>query len=161
EVAAIRTWEATGSRAGNPNDAPPPRDAGALAPVSRTLDVGAAYTPAAGEDFRCFMLDPALTQAQDLVAFEFVPGAPKIVHHVLLCELPLAVASGLDGADTGVGWSCYGIPGSADGGLPRTLGSWNPGIGVVRLPDTTGLRLTPGNAVVMQIHYISSATTVK
>ncbi len=161
EVKTIEAWEAAGMPAGDPSDAPPAPDAGALATVSATLDPGASYTPVPEIDTRCFALSPAVTAPQDLVAFEIVPGVRKIVRSAMLYELPASVASALDAAEAGPGWSCGGVPLAPDGGIPRPLGSFSAAHAATRLPDTTGLRLTPGNVVVLQVRYDSTAATAK
>lgn len=153
EIDVLAAWAAQGGPEGNPADAPAPSTpAPGLSEVSATLSPAGDYTPKSDvpDDYHCLVLDPALAADRDLVGFEIVPGAPKLVHHVLLYSAKKADAQARDDAEAGLGWTCYGGPGTAN---PKVLGGWVPGTPPTRFPETTGITLAAGSVIVMQIHY--------
>jgi len=71
-------------------------------------------------------------------------------------------AKRLDRADAGQGWTCFGGTGLSlgDGGSIRSsldnanwVAAWAPGWGGDRLPEGTGVPLSAGSQIVMQVHY--------
>jgi hypothetical protein len=146
-------WAAGGAVAGDPADAPPtaPGLAG-LPTVSVQMKMAAAYTPPVGvtDQFQCFILDPKLTSDVDLIGYNVQPGVAAEVHHVLLFPAAAADAQALDDADPDVGWSCFGGPGTAS---LQTVGAWVPGSSAVTFPANTGIALTAGQVIVLQVHY--------
>ena len=126
------------------------------ADVGATLDIGGTYVPyaSAADDYRCFVVDPGLKDDRILVAYEVVPGEPRIVHHALLYVLPAnqvaAQAAALDDAEPGLGYRCFGGAG-VDGAVP--VAGWAPGTPVTRYPEGTGVRIPGGRLAVLQIHY--------
>ena len=162
EILTIQAWNQMGAPAGDPNDAPtttppPPTDLGA---PSATLDPGVSYQPNASltDDYRCFLIDPGLTAAHDLVGFNIHPGTPASVHHVLLFAVApaqLAAAQALDTNEAGVGWTCFagtGV-GSVLTTSPPVIGGWVPGSGASAFPPPTGISLAAGTQIIMQVHY--------
>ncbi len=155
QIATITAWSEAGAPEGDPKDAPaeppPPQ---ALPWVSATLDPGVDYTPstAAGtDDYHCFILDPALTQAAHVIGFDIVPGERKMVHHVLLYAVPRTAAQSKDAQTPDVpGWTCFGATGT---GSDNVVGGWVPGTPVTRYPEGTGVRVAATDVLVMQIHY--------
>lgn len=74
------------------------------------------------------------------------------MHHVLLYLVPAemtAVATALDAADEGAGYTCFGGPGVS----AETIGAWVPGSVPITMPEDTAIRLPAGSRIVMQIHY--------
>ena len=130
-----------------------------LGPPSATLDPGGSYQPSPDvtDDYHCFLIDPGLSSAQDLIGFQVHPGTPANVHHVLLFEVPpgeVAAAQAKDAAEPGIGWTCFGATGVGAGtGAPPTIGGWVPGSGPVAFPQGTGINLAAGTWIVMQVHY--------
>lgn len=122
--------------------------------VDKSLKPSEAYTPKPGagkvDDYRCFMMDPNLTGAKDLIGFEVTPGARAEVHHVLLYSVTRAEAEKLENESPGFGWPCFGGPGTD---APKMIGGWVPGTAVTRFPGQTGVTLFQGDVVVMQVHY--------
>ncbi len=56
------------------------------------LRMPAAYTPTAPtatghDDYRCFLLDPKLTQQTLVKGVDIVPGNPDVVHHVIVFKV--------------------------------------------------------------------------
>ena len=125
----------------------------------------AAYRPSAPgggtDDYRCFLLDPKLASNASVTGASIQPGQPQVVHHVILFRVDpsqVAEAQGLDAAEPGRGWRCFG-----DSGLSvdpeETLddadwvSAWAPGGEGGRFPDGTGVPLEAGSRIVMQVHY--------
>jgi hypothetical protein len=156
EIDTLVAWSDAGAPEGDPADAPPP-PSGALGlpQVDVTLDAGEDYTPKSfvPDDYRCFILDPKLSQNRDVIGYDILPTVRAEVHHVLLYVTTLAQAQAKDGAEAGPGWTCYGGPGVSSS---RVLGGWVPGSSATRFPVDTGIRLQAGEVVVMQIHYNTS-----
>jgi Copper type II ascorbate-dependent monooxygenase, C-terminal domain len=157
EIATFQAWSAGGAPAGDPKDAPgtqPPAPV-YLGVPGATLDPGVDYQPNAAltDDYHCFLVDPKLGAASDLIAFDIHPGAAAIVHHVLLFSVSpaqMSAVQALDDAEPGVGWTCFA--GSGVEGTP-TIGGWVPGSGPSVFPPPTGIPLAAGTKVVMQVHY--------
>jgi mono/diheme cytochrome c family protein len=157
DVEKLERWNEAGAPAGNPADAPRPTLAAApaLGAPSATLDPGIDYHPnsALTDDYHCSLIDPGLTASQDLVGFDVHPGTPSSVHHVLLFAVPaarIAAAQARDAAEPGPGWTCFA--GSGVDGTP-VVGGWVPGSGATSFPAPTGIQLSAGTQIVMQIHY--------
>ena len=161
QIATFAAWNEGGAPAGNPADAPanltPP--ATNLGTPSATLDPGVDYQPnrALTDDYHCFLVDPGLTAARDLVGFDIHPGTRTSVHHVLLFAVPpslLSAAQAKDDAEPGAGWTCFG--GSGVGmapNVPAVVGGWVPGAGATAFPAPTGISLAAGTRVIIQVHY--------
>ena len=89
-----------------------------------------------------------------------VPGAARVVHHVILFRVEpaqVAQAQRLDQAAAGQGWPCFGGTGIASRGADELgdapwISAWAPGWGGGRLPEGTGGPLR-GSRIVMQVHY--------
>jgi hypothetical protein len=133
--------------------------------VTDTVGPAGAFSPAAAavngstDVYHCFLVDPHLTSDRELVSSEFLPGAPKEVHHAIYFLIPpaqVAEARALDAASNGKGWSCFGAPLNPNGTFDNTtwLGGWAPGPIVPHpTPTGTGIAMPAGSLVVMQIHY--------
>lgn len=134
----------------------------------REVAMPAAYRPAGAngstDDYRCFLLDPKLTNDGFVTSARIVPGAAALVHHVILYRLPAAAvgeARRLDGRTPGHGWTCFGGPGVGGGtsggrGFLDDAGwiaAWAPGWGSDRLRTGTGIEMPAGSRIVMQVHY--------
>jgi hypothetical protein len=141
----------------------------------RFLTVGVAddlpdgtYTPAAPaggtDDYRCFLVDPALAASGFVTGVQFLPGNAAIVHHSILFRVEpqqIAAAEAKDAADPAPGWQCFGGP-----GLPSTsknpldgldaapwLAGWAPGGKESVFATGTGVPLAAGSRIVVQMHY--------
>ena len=152
EIELFQAWAEQGALEGEPGSGPsaPPSEAG-LSSVDAELTAD-AYLPSTTEpdDFHCFVVDPQLAAAKNLVAYEFVPGAKSMVHHVLIYAVPRATAVAHDQADPGPGFACSTGSSAPDGPL---VGGWVPGTRAVYFPSGTGLPVGPGDALVMEMHY--------
>lgn len=152
EVETIVTWSREGAPEGPGAQAPPPPPSERLSWVDATLTTG-PYTPQATpdeDDYRCFAIDPKLDEPRDLVGFEIEPGAPKLVHHVVLYSASFEEAQAQDARDRQPGWSCFGGPGTR---MPLVVGGWAPGTPATTYPEGTGIRIPARKALVVQVHY--------
>ena len=158
-----------------PSLAAVPAPTSALAAGERWVTVGVAdalpggvYLPAAPDggtdDYRCFLVDPAITADAFLTGVQFLPGNPHVVHHSILFRVEpaqVAAAEAKDAADPRPGWQCFGGP-----GLPSTstnpmdgldsapwLAGWAPGGKESRFPTGFGVPMPKGTRIVVQMHY--------
>jgi hypothetical protein len=175
EIDTLSRWAQAGALEGDPAKAPPPPQAPAtLGADALTLAMAAPYKPMASEkyaldDYRCFRLDPNLSEDRFVTGFEVLPGNTSLVHHVLVYSVdpqqqvgtrndgtPITNAQVMANLEQAAGerggWSCFGAAGEgiAINGLPVT---WAPGTGVTRYPAGTGVALRKGHQLVMQVHY--------
>ncbi|MCK6530663.1 hypothetical protein L6R50_24925 [Myxococcota bacterium] len=157
EIAVLAAWAEAGAPLGDEGASPPePAPLPTLGEVDVSLDPGADYQPSnpyGEDDFRCFLVDPALDGDAFLVGYDVRPGDARIVHHASLYALDDASAEGaaeeLDLLDAAPGWPCLHGP-----VFPaRLVAGWTPGTGATTLPDGTGVRLPGGRRAVLQVHY--------
>ncbi|WP_328467992.1 monooxygenase [Actinoplanes sp. NBC_00393] len=152
--AAPATDPHTGHSAGS---APPPAP---LRTGERFADIGLSrpYKPAAPnggtDEYRCFLVDPQLTEPAYLTGSRFLPQNAAIVHHAIFYRLDpeQAKAAGQVDADTpGEGWTCFGDSGVQ--GETAWVAHWAPGAGETLMPAGYGFEMPPGSKLVMQVHY--------
>ncbi len=157
EIDTISAWASAGAPAGAPADAPAPPDGGVatLPQVDATLAMPEPYTPSATltDDYRCFILDPAITGTKQVTGYDIAPGQRAEVHHVILYVVDRAAAKAQDALDATPGWQCFGGAGVSSSGA---LGAWAPGSGAVIYP-TGGITLKASQVLAMQIHYNTTA----
>jgi mono/diheme cytochrome c family protein len=155
EIATIAAWVDGGMLEGDPAEAPALPEPEKLAGVTHTLDLGVDYQPDGNVDdvYRCFVVDPDLAEDGYLTAYQVKPGNTAIVHHIVLAvpdsEEAEVMAEGLDAADDGPGYPCFGSPGIPAAGLA----GWAPGTPITRYPEGTGILVPAGRKMVMQVHY--------
>jgi len=159
EKALISDWVDLGAPEGDPADA---SDVAAPTPAiledpDVVLEMPTLYTPTAEPDeYRCFVLDWPEDEDTYVVGYDVDPGNDAVVHHVIayIAE-PDTVGfyDDLDAADPEQGYSCYGGPGYPAGEDPRWLGGWAPGGPVSMFPEGTGIRVSAGSKIVLQLHY--------
>lgn len=157
QIQTISRWVAAGHPQGDPARAPAmPPPPPSLARVDLRADMGVSYTPNAArpDDYRCFLVDLGTTADRFITGYEVVPGERRVGHHVILYSIPTESAQrsaeALDARDTTPGYECFGGP-RVSGSQPLAL--WAPGGGPTLFPARSGLRLTGGRKVVMQVHY--------
>jgi hypothetical protein len=168
EKAALLAWVEAGAPEGPP--APPRQPSSEPQPPELSYDLSLTmaepYTPQAQpDDYRCFVLEwPAETE-QYVTGYQVRPGREDQVHHVISFVIdPHSVEQyrAMDAADSGYGYSCFGSPNVTANNLEaslswRWLGSWTPGLRQRALPEGSGIRVSPGSAIVMQVHYNSDS----
>ncbi|WP_437931530.1 hypothetical protein WMF37_20485 [Sorangium sp. So ce291] len=156
EVATIDAWSAGGALEGE--RAPSPAH---LAPGSAELRGAqlelAPEAPfvAAGESdqFRCFVLDPKLSDTRYLNGWSFLVGNPEIVHHALVFLDARGDSEALAGPDGS--YDCFGGP-RIEGGV---VAAWAPGSLPFDGEPHIGAALPAGARLVMQVHYHPAGAT--
>lgn len=110
------------------------------------------------DDYRCFLLDPKVSEDSIIRTIQFIPQKKNYVHHAIIfrvtdADLPEAITSDKNGA----GWPCFG--GTGLGGMLSTfvsspwLSSWAPGRGKDISPAGYGTPFKKGERFVLQVHY--------
>ncbi len=176
EIKTLADWADLGTPAGDPKDAPMPREFAKgwqLGTPDLILSPDDAFVlgPSGRDVFRCFVLPTKLTEDTYVAAVELRPGNPQIVHHLLLFidsagngrkletdaqerEKNNPVIDEHTGQplkyDKGPGYTrTMGV-----GFLPRaSLMGWAPGIQPRYMPDGVGFLLPKNADIVMQVHY--------
>jgi hypothetical protein len=159
EIAVLSNWYWAGAPSGDLKNAKTgePR----AFPTVRAdvkLDIGRNFQPSAelSDEYRCFILDPKLDADRFIAGYDIVPGNRKVVHHVLMYELPdnvLTEARALERAETDGrgGYTCFGGPRVGSGLQP--IGAWAPGGAGVKFPAGTGAKIRSSSKLVVQVHY--------
>ncbi len=94
--------------------------------------------------YQCFTFDAPVTDARFVRRFEMIVENPEVIHHVVLLRDPNRVAPSTP-------FRCTGMPEGS-----QYLYAWAPGQNALEFPEG-GLRMTPGQRFVMQIHYNNGA----
>jgi hypothetical protein len=150
EVQKIADWVNGGAPEGNPAVAPPP-PVFSTAEILPNPDVRMRMSPYASQAFTqdnyvCIALDPQLTTAKKLRAFEVMPGARSIVHHVLVY---------VDESNTYITDSVYQECTGPQ--TSRLLGAYVPGGNPIVFPSATnlkmGITINPGAKIILAMHY--------
>ncbi len=159
DVEAIAQWAAAGApldvEPETPIEAPPAPEVREPRP-DRVVTMAEPYSgnPEVRDDYRCFVLDPEITEPSLLSAYTFDPGNLEVVHHAIVTRVRAGAqregAEARDAADDGPGWTCYAAMGS-DGG--ERIAGWVPGQRPYSFPEGEGFELLPGDVLVAQIHY--------
>jgi hypothetical protein len=155
QIELLVKWVDAGAPEGDPAREGAALDVAAsgLSRADLTIGMPGEYTPqTAPDDYRCFVIDWPETTTRYVTGFRARPGNGAIVHHViafLASPSQVATAEGLDAAEPGPGYTCYGGPGFT----PAWLGGWAPGNQGSDFPPDTGLPVEPGSKVVLQVHY--------
>jgi hypothetical protein len=158
EVGRVTAW----AKAGGPLDVDPSTKVeaapGTAPPVrrDRELRIPEPYkgSTAKENNYRCFTLDPQITQPTAMTAYQMLPDQTPIVHHGLVYRVAAGGKRALDAAearDPEEGWECYG---TINARTPNDLVlGWAPGQPPSRLPEGSAMILQPGDLLVLQIHY--------
>ena len=130
-----------------------------------SLSMPASYSPVpptgqGTDDYRCFLLDPGLTEDAWLTGTDIAPGNPDIVHHVILFRIDAAMTATAEAEDARSpepGWTCFGAMG-LEGEFNNLddaswLGAWAPGGSETVVREGYGVALDQGSRIVMQVHY--------
>ena len=127
-----------------------------------TVTMKKAHLPSAPnkgtDDYRCFLLNPKVTEDSIIRSIQFIPQRKNYVHHAIIfrvtdADIPQAIAADKDGT----GWPCFG--GTGLGGMLSTfvsspwLSSWAPGRGKDVSPAGYGTPFKKGEQFVLQVHY--------
>lgn len=149
EIETLAAWVDAGKPKGDDVDLPPPR---AFVSGWRHGQPDMIFTmpeefevPAEGSlPYQKWTIDPGFTEDKWVRIAECLPGAPAVVHHLVVYILPPGKKE----------------PYSADGNI-SILAGWAPGdLGTVCPPDTA-LRLPKGCKLEFELHYTPNGTKVK
>jgi len=175
QIETFRAW----SKAGAPEGESADRGAtiepvgSSMSRVDLSLEMPVPYTPPATstDDYRCFPMPWTGEEVAYITGFNAVPGNTEIVHHVAAFLIPKdnlmgdAVFEQLEEweqEEEAPGYPCFGGPSGPTGDLQlpiQQLAQWVPGSQGLDFPDGTGIEVTPGSWVVLQIHYNTATTT--
>lgn len=181
EEELLLAWLADGAPEGDPADAvdvepPTPFAADLLLPLPEP------YTPTAEpDDYRCQLLEWPLDETGWITGLRVEADQTAIVHHTIVFATSADGAQAyrdMDAADPGPGYTCFGGPTAGQGGGfdlsdldladlleavqsgeldlaggTRWLGAWVPGVQDNPYPDGVGLRMEPGDVLIVQMHY--------
>ena len=154
QLQLIANWVESGAPQGDPaQEAPIPDfpEGSLLGEPDIVLKMSEAF-PIRGnnrDEYRVFVLPTGLTEDRDIVALEFRPGNPSIVHHALFAMDTTGEARRLEAEDARPGYESFG-----GFGVPLrqglSLGGWVPGATPRFYPAGTGVRL-PANADLLNL----------
>jgi len=144
EIDTIVAWIDQGAPRGNPTDLPPspdfPEGEWKLGAPDLVVTLPEIEIPADGPDvFQKVPGTVALKEDRWISAVEILPGAPKVVHHVIVVEI-----KGFD-ADPEDGW----------------MGAWAAGTEPMVFPEGTGRMMEKGANLIADMHWHPSGTAVK
>lgn len=151
-------WIDAGYPEGDPADAAPDPEPPTPFEADFTVTLAEPYTPTkVPDDYRCFIIPwpEELTEPAYVIDQLALPDQIQMVHHVISfvagpSEAPFYI--GLDEADPGPGYECFGGPGKLDW-TARWLGAWVPGMENLTSPPGSGVEIEPGSSLIVQIHY--------
>lgn len=153
ELATLRAWSDQDAPEGDPADAPPtyvpPADGLPNADLN-LLPTTPATVEGEQDQFVCTMYDPALTEDKWVDGIHFIAGNPKVAHHALTFRVDRD--SALEQSGGAERWPCFG---GAPGDIVHV---WAPGGEPFELPDDVGIKLTPDQVIVVQMHYHPTQT---
>ena len=158
QVELLRAWADDGAPLGDPDDAMPasrrPRSKWRLGPPDLVLRMPEPFAvPAAGDDiYRYFVIPTGLVEDQAVVALDFSPGAPQVVHHANYLLDTQGVARAEDAKDPEPGFAVFGTGGFLDYNA-WGIGGWTPGADPWVLDRGRGIWLPRGGDLVLEVHY--------
>ena len=182
EIDAIAAWSDAGGGLDVSEDSLIKPSANPVGPVPRkdiVLD-RPAYTGSMENtnDYRCFVLDPKLTEPTYLTGYTFLEDQREELHHAQVFHISaeqVQSSKAIDGKDGEPGWGCYAgpnlkgdrpdkVPGRAPkrdasfSGQSNLVAGWVPGQAPSAFGKGTGILMEPGDALVLQLHYHYSGT---
>lgn len=162
-ASTLQAWIDAGSPEGDPATAPVvERPEIGLASPDLTVQINAAYTPTftdehdPGNEYRCFVVEHGQTEPFYIRRMAPIVDQGDIVHHMLLFA---ATEDEIPANDPETGWSCINDPfvggDSAASVLAGNgiLAGWAPGMLPIEFEDGVGIRVTPDQKLVIQVHY--------
>jgi peroxiredoxin len=176
EIKTLADWVDGGTPAGDPKDAPPPREFATgwrlgMPDLILSPEEDFLLGPSGKDVFRCFVMPTKLSEDKYVAAVELRPGNPQVVHHLLLFIDTKGQARKLETDaqdkeknnpildehsgkpskyDRGPGYArAMGVGFTPHGGLT----GWAPGYSPRLFPDGVGILLPKNADVVMQVHY--------
>ncbi len=172
QIDVLEAWAAAGAPEGDAANVTPPPTFPAqrwrLGEPDLVVEMPVDYeVPAAGEDiYRYFVIPNEFVDDQAVVAIDFRPGDPSVVHHCIAYMDWTGEARRSDDATPAPGFSVFGTQADAPdskfdaSGLDTTsqIAGWAPGTQPYVLPGGVAQRLKGGGDFVLEIHYHLSGT---
>lgn len=153
----LARWLAQGAPEGDPAEHRAADIPTTLGPPSDRYPMPESYTSQINysDDYRCFLIDPGLTQTVAVAAVSVEPGNRAIVHHASVYAVPagqVAAIEALDAREPGPGYTCFSGAGVTEA---YPIGLWVPGYDSPSPPprSTVGFYLPAGWRLVLQNHY--------
>jgi hypothetical protein len=167
QIKVLKQWAEAGAPQGDPADALPAPEVSEvrwrMGEPDLLVEMPVPYEiPAAGDDiYRYFVIPSELTEDKAIVAMDFRPGNPAVVHHCIAYMDRSGVARRIDEKSEAPGFSVFGETYDAQGewfepnGLDTTsqIAGWAPGTQPYRLPPGVGQHLGAGGDFVLEVHY--------
>lgn len=157
DLAAIREWAGAGGGLDVAPDTVMRADTAILREIDADTTVQAepyAGSTDAPDDYRCQVYEIGDPDEERWIrGLQFIPDRTDVVHHAVMFHVRAdqrANAEAADAADDGPGWTCFGMAGV---GGSTQIAAWAPGAPALEFPAGAGVRLAPGDFVVIQIHY--------
>lgn len=161
-VARFEAWAANDYAMGDETEyVPYVDDAPELRAPDVLLEPEAPYVadPTSPDDYRCLSFPTVFEEETFVTGYDVVPGAPDVVHHVILYLVPagdIAQMEALDDGEPGPGYTCYG---GSRVGQDQMIAGWVPGANPEQFPEGMAMRIPEGSRLVMQVHYNTLQTT--
>ena len=158
QIALIASWSENGARLGDTDDTMPvsrrPNSKWRLGEPDLVLSMLEPFpVPADGEDvYRYFVIPTEFFEDKVVVALEFSPGDPKVVHHANYLMDYDGRARAEDAKDEEPGFSVFGSGGFLDYNA-WGIGGWTPGADPYVLGAGVGMWLPKGGDLVLEVHY--------
>ena len=158
QIALLRTWSQSGARLGDPDDAMPAPvrspSKWRLGEPDLVLGMREPFeVPADGDDiYRYFVIPTAFGEDKVVVALDFSPGDPKVVHHANYLIDYAGRARAEDAKDEEPGFSVFGTGGFLDYNA-WGIGGWTPGADPFVLDKGQGMWLPEGGDLILEVHY--------
>ncbi len=106
------------------------------------------------DGYQVFVLDPQLTQTEQVRAIEFRPGNTTICHHAVIAKDNTNQANALDAADPNYGYEMFG--GFGFDPQDPFYAVWAPGGEARFFPPEMSKPLAPNDKLLLQMHYAPS-----
>jgi hypothetical protein len=149
EKDTLRAWADAGAPEGDPATAAALPDVASATLAGTTQELAPTESFVASgttDEFMCVSVDPGLVSDTWFTGLEVLPGNPTVVHHVVVFSDPAGAS-----ATWGDGYvDCFGAP-AIEGA--QALGVWVPGSPPVELPEGSGIAITAGTRIILQLHY--------
>jgi Copper type II ascorbate-dependent monooxygenase, C-terminal domain len=160
EKEALLAWLGAGAPPGNPSVAAVSTPAEEFK-ADMVVQMPEPYLPTVSPDeYRCFVLPWEQTDDAFITGYDVRAGNRAMVHHVTIAAVAAADVpelTKLEQADAAPGYECFG----GFGVRGNSFGGWSPGARSTSYPTDTGVRVTPGSRIVMQMHYAINAVSGK
>jgi Copper type II ascorbate-dependent monooxygenase, C-terminal domain len=156
QISTVALWVDAGAPEGDPvNAAPALPQKGGLSRVDVRVQMPVSYVPESKpyhvDDFRCFILDWPANSDGYITGLNPIPGARKIVHHLIVASISTDTAASLrkrEYRDGKPGFPCEGSFGALK--IQTFLGGSLQG---GDFPDGIGTRVGANTAILLNVHY--------